>query len=327
MEENLRWGVLGTGYIAKKFCTDLIAAADAELVAVGSRTKETADAFGDMFEVPHRHSSYENLADDPDVDVVYVSTPHSLHKKHALLCLDAGKATVCEKPFAINLREAEEMVRKARERRLFLMEAMWTRFLPLIAKLREMLETNVIGELRMLMADFGFRVNYDPRSRWLDPNLGGGGLLDVGVYPVSLASMLFGPPTRVTGMAHLGETGVDEQSAMILGHERGQLALMSAAVRTRTPQVAYLLGTQGRICVHSPWWAPQKLTVSVEGREDEVIDAYFAGNGYGYEVAEVVRCLRLGKLESEIMPLNETLSIMKTMDEIRAQWGLRYPME
>jgi predicted dehydrogenase len=325
--DKIRWGILGTGRIARTFARGLALLPDAVLVAVGSRSQATADAFGDTFDVPRRHASYVALAGDPDVDVVYVATPHSLHRDNSRLCLQAGKAVLCEKPFAINAGEAQDVIALARKNGCFLMEAMWTRFLPVLEKVRHLLGDSAIGEVRMLIADFGFDAPFDPQSRLFDPHLGGGALLDVGVYLVSLASMLFGPPTRITGMAHLGQTGVDEQAAVTLGYEGGQLAVLATAIRTRTPQEALLAGTEGHIRIHSQWWHPTTLTLSIHGQEDDVMHLPFEGNGYSYEATEVMDCLRAGKLESDLMPLDETLAIMRTMDHIRAQWGLRYPME
>lgn len=327
MEQKIRWGILGTGNIAHQFARGLSVLTDAELVAVGSRSQETADAFGDEFGVGRRHPSYEALANDPDVDAIYVSTPHSLHRENSLLCLDAGKAVLCEKPFTINAREAEEVVKAAREKQLFLMEAMWTRFLPALVRVRELLAERAIGDVRMVAADFGFRTNVNPKSRLFDPALGGGALLDVGVYPVSLASMILGAPARVAGLAHLGETGVDEQGAIVLGYAGGQIANLYTAVRTNTPHDARIMGTNGSIQINSPWWKPTALTVSVAGAEPEVVELPYEGNGYNYEAAEVGRCLRAGKLESDHMPLDETLAIMRTLDQIRAEWGLKYPMD
>lgn len=327
MTTTIRWGILGTGNIARQFATGLSFLKDAELVAVGSRSQASADAFADSFGVPHRHPRYEALAGDPDVDAVYIATPHSLHKDNALLCLQAGKAVLCEKPFTINALEAQEVVSLAREKGLFLMEAVWTRFFPLMARLRSMLADGAIGEVRMLHADFGFRTGFNPEGRLFKPALGGGALLDVGVYTLSLASMVFGKPARVTGLAHLGETGVDEQAAMVLGYREGGLAVLSTAIRTTTPQEATLMGSDGMIRIDAPWWVPRGLTLSVAGRETERVEAPFEGNGYNYEAAEVMRCLQEGKLESDLMPLDETLAVMATMDALRAQWGLRYPME
>jgi predicted dehydrogenase len=327
MPETIRWGIIGTGNIAKQFARGLAVLPDAELIAVGSRTKASAEAFAELFDVPHRHASYEALARDPKVDAVYIATPHSLHRENSLLCLGAGKAVLCEKPFAINAAEAAEVINLAREKGLFLMEAMWSRFFPLMKKVRQLLADGVIGQVQMLAADFGFQARFDPSSRLFNPELGGGALLDVGVYVVSLASMVFGPPARIVSMAHLGQTGVDEQAAVILGYKGGQLALLSTAVRTTTPQEATLMGTHGQMRVHSRWWMPSRLTLSVSGQGDKLIEIPFTGNGYNYEAVEVMDCLRSGKLESDVMPLDETLSIVQTMDQIRAQWGLKYPME
>jgi len=322
-----RWGILGTGFIAGAFTTGLTALNDAEILAVGSRTQVAADVFANKFNISRRYPTYKALADDPDVEAIYISTPHSLHCENTLLCLEAGKAVICEKPFAINAAQAERMIQTARRNRIFLMEAMWTRFLPALVKVRELIANGAIGEPRMVNADFGFRTNFNPTGRLFDPNLGGGALLDVGIYPLSLASMIFGRATRVCSMATLGETGVDEQSAYILGYDGGQLAVLSSAVRTNTPQTASIIGTQGYIRIHSPWWCGTTFTLSVQGKSDDVFQYPLEGNGYNYQAAEVMRCLREGKLESDVMPWDETHSIVATMDTIRAQWGLKYPME
>jgi len=319
MEKIKKWGILGTGNIAHRFAKGLSVISDAELIAVGSRSSERADKFASEFHIPHRHGSYFGLANDPDVDVVYVATPHPFHREHSILCLRAGKAVLCEKPLAINAQEAREMVECARESGQFLMEAMWTRFLPVIVKVREWLADGAIGEVRMLTADFGFRSGWNPEGRLLNPKLAGGALLDVGIYTVAMASMVFsGPPSRIVSMVHVGETGVDEQSAMILGYDAGQLALLSCAVRTSTPQEARIMGTEGSI--HIPnFWHATSAKLYAAGKDAAQVDMPFEGNGYNYEAVEVMRCLRAGKLESDIMPLDESLSIMATMDQIRAQ--------
>jgi predicted dehydrogenase len=324
---GVRWGILGTGSIARQFVEGLGALPDAEVVAVGSRSEATAESFARERGIPRRYASYEDLAADPDVDVVYVATPHPFHAANAELCLGAGKAVLCEKPFTVNAGEAERVVGLARERGLFLMEGMWTRFFPLMGELRRLLSEGAIGEPRMLTADFGFRDEFDPRSRKFDPDLGGGALLDVGVYCISLASHLFGAPSEVAGVGHLGETGVDEQAAAILRHEAGRLSVLSFATRTGTPQEATVMGTEGYVKIHSNWWRPKALTLHRPGEEERLVEAPVIGNGFNYEAAEVMRCLREGRAESDVMPLDETLSVMRTMDEIRAAWGLRYPGE
>jgi dihydrodiol dehydrogenase / D-xylose 1-dehydrogenase (NADP) len=327
MMKKTRWGILSTGRIAKQFAEGLSVLPDAEIVAVGSRAQETADAFGDKYGVPHRHASYKALAADPDVDVIYIGTPHPFHKDNAILSLEAGKAVLLEKPFTINAGEAEEVITLARKKKLFLMEAMWSRYIPIIVKLRELLAEGAIGEVRMLTADLGFRSEFDPKSRLFNPELGGGALLDVGIYPISFASMVLGTPSRIVSMAHLGQTSVDEQAGIVFGYEGGQLAVLYTALQTSTAIEATVMGTEGKIRIHSPWFYGTTLTLSIEERDDEVISLPYEGNGYNFEAAEVNERLRAGKLESDVMPLDETLAIMQTLDTIRAQWGLKYPME
>jgi predicted dehydrogenase len=318
---------LGTGWIASEFAQGLAELPDAELTAVGSRTAASANRFADRFQVPRRHASYQALAGDPDVDVIYVATPNPLHREHCLLCLASGKPVLCEKPFALNASQAEEMVRAAREKTLFLMEAMWSRFFPLMDKVRALVDEGAIGEVQMLVAELCIQFDFDPSDRRYAPDLGGGALLDLGVYPLSLASMLMGPPARITSLAHLGTTGVDEQAGIVLGYDQGQVSTLYASLRADSPVEAILLGTKGQIRIH-PWWIrPDALTLSVAGQEDTRLEMPFAGNGYQFEAAEVMACLRAGKLESDLMPLDETLSIIGTMDAIRAQWGLRFPGE
>lgn len=327
MTDTLRWGILSTGNIASQFARGLQALPDAELLAVGSRSQASADAFGDTFGVPRRYATYEALAADPDIEAIYIGTPHPFHADNARLCLQAGKAVLCEKPFALNAREAADVIALARERGLFLMEAMWTRFFPAMVKLRELIAEGVIGDVRMLTADFGYRAEFDPKHRTFAPELGGGGLLDVGIYPLSLAFSLLGAPADVVSQVHLGETGVDEQAALVLKYAQGQLALLSCATRTRTPQEAVIAGTKGFIRMPTRWWVPQRFILELEGQQEQVFDVPFEGNGYNYEAAEVMRCLREGLTESPIMPLDETLAILRTMDSIRAGWGLVYPGE
>lgn len=324
--EKIRWGILSTGNIAAQFARGLASLPDAELVAVGSRSADSAQAFGETFQVPHRHATYEDLVNDPDVDVIYIGTPHPLHSENSLLCLRAGKPVLCEKPFTMNAREAEQVTGYARQKGIFLMEAMWTRFLPHIEQVRRLLAEGAIGEVRMVNASFCFRTSFNPAHRLFDPALGGGALLDVGIYPVSLASMILGAPAKIAGVAHLGETGVDEQFAVTFGYPSGQIALLSAAIRTNAPDEALILGTEGAIKLHDPWWKPTAITVTTS-RGQEVVEPETIGNGYNYEAAEVMRCLRQGLTESPIMSLDETLSIMRMLDQIRAQWGLRYPAD
>mgnify|MGYP001231077353 CR=1 FL=1 len=322
-----RWGILGTGNIAGQFARGLAHAPDAQLIAVGSRSQASADRFGDEFNIRARYASYEGVAADPAVEAVYIATPHPLHYENTLMCLNAGKAVLCEKPFAMNAGQAKDMIRVARQKKLFLMEAMWTRFIPAMVKVKELIAAGEIGEVRMLTADFGFRADFDPAHRLFDPALGGGALLDVGIYPVSLASMLWGTPTSITAQAHLGETGVDEQIALIFQYADGQLAQLSAATRTDTPQEAWIMGTEGAIHMTPQWWHPVGFTLTKRGQPPERFEIPYPGNGYQYEAIEVGWALRAGELESPVMPLDESLELMRIMDTVRAQIGLVYPGE
>jgi predicted dehydrogenase len=325
MHSPTRWGILGTGSIAKKFAEGLASVPDARLVAVGSRAAATAQAFGAQYQVPRCHASYEALARDPEVEAIYISTPHPLHCENTLLCLGEGKAVLCEKPFAINAALAQQMIGAARKRMLFLMEAMWTRYLPVMGWVRQRLPE--LGQVRLVSADFGFRAGYSRQSRLFAPELGGGALLDVGIYVLAFASMILGPhPVQLSSAACLGESGVDEQTSLLLSYADGAQATLSCAVRTTTPQEARIIGTEGTILIDAPFWKGTTATLRCGGNQ---VRAEFPlqGNGYNYEAAEVGRCLREGKRESAIMPLDETLAIAQLMDQARAQWGLRYPME
>lgn len=328
MASRIKWGILGTGSIARQFAEGLKVLPDAELLAVGSRAQASADAFGDRFQIPRRYGSYEALARDPDVHVVYVATPHPMHHPNALLCLDAGKAVLCEKPFTINQREAAEVVGCARAKGLFLMEAMWTRFLPTLNQTRAWLAKGVIGEPLMVRSDFGFRAEVNKESRLFALEYGGGGLLDVGIYPISLAAMVFGPhPVEVVAVADIGITGVDDQNAVILKYAGGGIAITASAVRTNTPQDAVIMGEYGSIFLHAPFWRGSGVTLHVAGRDPEVFEFPLVGNGYHYQARAVMDCLREGLTECSVMPLDDTIAIMGILDGARAQWGVRYPME
>ena len=327
MSEKIRWGILGPGGIAHKFADALKAIPDAEIIAVGSRDLQRAKAFADMFDVPYRHGSYVELANNPEVDVIYVATPHPFHKACAILCLEAGKAVLCEKPFTVDAEQAKALIACAQKHKQFLMEAMWTRFIPIMVQVREWLADDVIGEPRMLTADFGNQVPMtveNMKGRLFAPELAGGAMLDIGVYTVSLASMVFGAPTKIESLAHIGETGVDEQAAILLSYDAGQIASLSCAITTRTSQDARIFGTKGSI--HIPNFSrATSATLEVIGKEPLQIEIPFTDNGFEYQVFEVINCLRVGKLESDVMPLDESLSIIKAMDVARAQWGLKYP--
>lgn len=322
---SVRWGILGCGSIARAHAAAVKATDGAVLAAVGSRSLEKAQAFAGENGGERAYGSYEELVSDPGVDAIYVATPHPMHCEDTLLCLEHGKAVLCEKPFALNAGQAEQMAAKAKEKQLFLMEAMWTRFFPISARVREVVASGQIGDLKIVSADFGFRADFDPKSRLFAPELGGGAMLDVGVYAISYASMLLGKPSKVASLFQPAPTGVDEISGYLLGYESGAMAVLHSAVGASTAHEATVVGTKGRIRIPN-FWRPSKMIVTTDAGE-EAIDLPYDGNGYQFQVAEVERCLAEGSLQSETMPLHETISIMKTMDSIREQWSLRYPGE
>jgi dihydrodiol dehydrogenase / D-xylose 1-dehydrogenase (NADP) len=324
--DTIRWGILSTGSIAHSFVKDLKLIPDAELVAVGSRSQSTADSFGDMHDIPNRHSSYEALANDPDVDVIYVATPHTIHLENSILCMKAGKAVLCEKALTINAREAEEMIRVAREEKVFLMEAMVTRHFPVTHQILDWINEGKIGEVRMVKATRGARGKFDNFTRHLNPELGGGSLLDVGIYVISFASMIYGKaPLKSVGYGYIGSSGSDEQGAALLEYDAGALAILTYALRTETVNEAYIFGTEGYIKVFPTFAVAQKAVLHIEGEEEVITEIPINGNGLNYEAREVMRCLRAGELESPRMPLDESLEIMRIMDNIRAPWPLKYP--
>jgi dihydrodiol dehydrogenase / D-xylose 1-dehydrogenase (NADP) len=326
-DKVIKWGILGPGVIARKFVGDIKHVMNAEVIAVGSRSIENAERFAQQFQIPRAYGSYEQLVRDADVDIIYVATPHPAHKDNVMSCLRAGKAVLCEKPFTINAQEAEEMVQYAKEAKLFLMEAMWTRFLPAVVKAKEWLSTERIGEVRMVKADFGFRIGWDPEHRLLNPELGGGSLLDAGIYPISFASMVFGEaPETIVSSSHIGETGVDEHFSALFTYSGGRTAALNGAVRLQMRNDAFIFGTEGYI--HVPNFLMAKSAdLFING---VLVDSFkYDGEetGYAFEAAEATRCLQEGLIESKIMPANETLQLMQTLDTIRQQWGLTYPSE
>jgi predicted dehydrogenase len=328
MTDTIRWGIIGTGKIASDFTGDLALLDDATVVAVGSRQQQTADAFADRFAIPHRHASYEALVADPDVDAVYVSTPHPGHHAAALLGIEAGKAVLVEKPFTLNASQAEELVAAARAKRTFLMEAMWTRFLPHMRRIRELLTSGVLGDIRTVTADHGQRfLPPDPTSRLYDPALGGGALLDLGIYPVSFASFVLGTPERVTAVSDPTTTGVDAQTSIVLQYAGGEHAVLTTTLGASTANVATIVGTEGRIEIDRTWYQPTSFTLTLRSGSTERFAEPRVGHGLRFEAVEVGRCLRGMRLESSHMSLDETLKVMTTLDEVRRQIGLGYPGE
>ena len=324
MSRIVRWGILGTGGIARAFAEALRQTPGARLVAVGSRNQESADRFGAEFGAA-AHGSYEALVAAPEVDIVYIGTPHILHAQNALLALGAGKAVLCEKPFAMNLPQARRVVDLARQRRLFLMEAMWTRFMPALAELRRLVAGGAIGEVALLQADFGFAATRDPEHRVNKRDLGGGALLDLGIYPLSVATALLGPVESVTARAVMGDSGVDLSTGFSLLHRGGALSVSNCSLRAATPCELSISGSRGSIRMDRMFHMARSLTVTDLGGASRSIATPFLGNGYVHEALAAGDALRAGWIEHPLMTHADTLEGMRVLDAIRRQIGLRYP--
>jgi predicted dehydrogenase len=323
--EPIRWGILATGWIAGLFASDLKLLPDAELAAVGSRTQAAAERFGDEFGVARRHGSYQALVEDPDVDVVYIATPHPGHYATTLAAIEAGKHVLVEKPFTMDADEASRLIDAARAQNVFVLEAMWTRFLPHIVRIREILAAGTLGDIVSVTAEHGQYFEHDPHHRLFAPELGGGALLDLGIYPLSFASMVLGTPRTVTAVSDPAFTGVDAQTSMILQYGGGAQAILTTTSYAATENAAAINGTLARIDIAGTFYVPTSFkVVSREGEVLETFDAPDPGRGMQHQAAEVHRCLRAGLTESPGLPLSETLSIMQTMDEVRRQIGLTY---
>ncbi|MFR9794808.1 Gfo/Idh/MocA family protein [Streptomyces sp. MS06] len=328
--DGVRWGILATGGIAAAFTADLVDLPDAEVVAVASRSQESAEAFAERFGIPRAYGDWSALAADQDVDVVYVATPHSAHRAAAGLCLEAGRNVLCEKPFTLNLHEARELVDLARQRGRFLMEAMWMYCNPLVRRLKEMVDGGAIGRVRTVQADFGLAGPFPAAHRLRDPAQGGGALLDLGVYPVSFAQLLLGEPSEVTARAVLSDEGVDLQTGALLSWESGALASVHCSIVGGTAATASVTGSDGRIDVPGGFFHPERFVLHRDGRTPQEFTADPADGprtSFRHEAREVMRALRAGETESPVVPLDGTLAVMRTLDRIRDRIGVRYPGE
>ncbi len=328
MDGKVRWGILATGGIAERFTTDLLTLDDAEVVAVASRSEAPAKAFAERFGIPRAYGEWAGLFADEDVDVVYVATPHHAHRTAAGLALEAGKAVLCEKALTLNAREAAELVALARDRGLFLMEAMWMYCNPMIRRIAELVRDGAVGEVRTVQADFGLAGPFPADHRLRDPKTGGGALLDLGVYPVSFAQLLLGEPDSVQAHALLSPEGVDLNTGMLLGWSgTGASALLSCSIAADTPLTASVTGSLGRIDVPRGFFFPERFTLHREGAEPEEFVAEADPHSFRHEAAEVTRCLRAGEKESPLVPLDGSLAVMRTLDAVRDRIGVRYPGE
>jgi predicted dehydrogenase len=326
----IRWGILGTGSIAHKFAADLQYAEDCILLAVGSRSQAGADEFAKQFSVKYVHSSYEELVQNSEVDVIYIATPHNLHYENTLLCLNNHKAVLCEKPFAINTRQAIEMINLAMEKKVFLMEALWTKFHPHYIKMQEMVQQGLLGEIKSVLANFGFKPTPPVNPRLFDPALGGGSIMDIGIYNIFLVLSILGKPDHIDAVMTPASTGVDEQCAILFRYNNGAMAQLFSTLSTNLATEADICGDTGRIRLTSRFYEPSSTVEFYTARADEkqVIPVEKeAGFGYQYEARHVNECLRNELIESPVMPFTDTITLMETLDKIRHIAGIHYPAD
>ena len=329
-DAKIRWGILGCGRIARKFAADLRLVADAELTAIASRNKETLEQFAKDFPCRHLHNSYDALVTNNEVDVIYVATPHSHHFEHTILCLNHNKAVLCEKAFAINSRQAVEMVKTAKERKVFLMEALWTKFLPHYKKLQELLQQKTLGDIKSMLVNFGFNTAGNPSQRLFDPLLGGGTLLDIGIYNVFITLSVLGNPDDIEATMTPAATGVDEQVAVLFKYNRGAMAQLFSSFVTNLPTQAEINGTEGCITLTTRFYEPS-TTIQLSKKvpyEREIIPVDKEGGfGYQYEARHVNECLKKGLIESPVMTHADTLLLMEILDTIRIKARIEYPAD
>jgi predicted dehydrogenase len=328
-DRPVRWGILATGKIARGFAQNLALLPDAELTAVASRRLESAEEFAAAYGergITRAYGSYAELVNDPAVDVVYVASPHALHREHTMLAFDAGKPVLCEKALTMNAREAEELVRVAGERTLFFMEAMWMRCNPVIRRVQQLAERGDLGRIQQIRADLGFLVDAPETDRLLAPELGGGALLDMGVYVVTFAHLFLGDPDKVEAVAELSPSGVDLNLALSLGWDSGAVASLSATMTAWSPRNASIATDRGRIDLYDGFHHPTEARWTEAG-ESHLIHEDVIGTGLANEAAEVMRCLRNGEVESPLVPHEQSLAVMRLMDRVRERIGLRYPAD
>lgn len=325
--KNYKWGIIGPGKIAAKFAAALPLAGRATLEAIASGNEERGKEFAARFGAARSYTRYEDLAADPLIDAVYVATPHGFHAAHALLCLRQGKAVLCEKPLALSARQVQMMVEAARENKAFLMEAMWTRYLPLIEKILELIRDGQLGTIKYVRADFGFAAPFNPEGRLYNLPLGGGSLLDIGIYPLFLCQLLLGEPQVIQAAGHLAATGADETCQALLQYGEGRSAMIHSTLACQTSITAEIAGTAGLIQLPTPWYKNDTLTLLRPGEEAQTLSVEPMVNGFEYQIREVTDCLDQGRIESPRHSHADSLMLSRTMDAIRKQVGVVYPGE
>ena len=321
--KKINWGIIGLGKIANKFATDLASVENANLYAVASRDREKAVVFSELHDSTMAYGVYEQLMEDEKVDVIYIATPHSLHHNITLQCIEHGKAVLCEKPFAMNLKEAQEMVSLARSKGIFLMEALWTKFLPHYHYVIDIINSGKYGKVRSIKADFGFEAEFDRNKRLFNKALGGGSLLDIGIYPVFLAYSILGKPERIEASAEFTETGVDMECDMKFLYPNEVKAHLRSTLKEKTPTTARIELEKAVIRINTRFHEPTSVSIIDDG-EEKTKDFDVETNGYDFEAAHVTQMLLEGKKESPVMSLDHTLDLTELLDKVRKEIGLEY---
>lgn len=322
-----KWGIIGPGKIANKFAVALSRVPGATLWAVASRDEVKAKAFAEKHGAEKHYNTYEAIAADPDIDVIYIATPHTFHHAHTLMCLENKKAVLCEKPMSVNYASTKQMISVARDNNVFLMEALWTRFLPITNKVLELISEGVIGDVKFVKADFGTIFPFNADSRIYNVKLGGGSLLDIGVYPLFLTLLLLGKPDEIKSMAHLAVTGADETMSVSLSYKNGNMASVFSTFAGHTPLTADITGTKGCIFLPVPWYKGSSIIVKTNAGEETNIAVPYGDNGFEFEIEEVNRCLDNGLTESSLLTLDFSLMMSKVVDDISKQCGLTYELQ
>jgi predicted dehydrogenase len=323
-QRKFRWGIIGAGRIAQKFAHDLALLPHVELHAVASRSQQRADDFAKKNRAKHAFDSYEAIL-TAGVDAVYIATRHPQHCEPTIMCLNAEIPVLCEKPLAMNSEEVARMIAAAKKNKTFLMEAIWTRFLPSFKKAMELIEAGEIGEVLTVKADFGFISPVDPNSRLYNRKMGGGVLLDIGIYPILLAQILLGQHVKMQATAYLGVTGVDEETAVNLSYPNAKFALLHATIRNKTETVAFIHGTKGTMKLASRWHESNNFSIEFNNGEKRSYQFDFNGaKGYKFEIEHVMECIQKGMKESPIVSFAFSENLMRTLDEVRGEIGLEY---
>lgn len=327
MNRNYRWGILGAGRIAEKFSLALDHTDGNEVYAVASKDIEKAKKFASCHKAPKAYEGYQQMVEDPEVDIIYIATPHAFHAEHAALCLKHKKPVLCEKPLALTYKETQTMIAQAKEAGVFFMEGMWSSCVPAIRKTLSIIEEDIIGPVEFLRADFGFAAPYDPNGRLFNLALGGGSLLDVGVYTVFLAHQFLGEPKTIHSLGKLASTGADEYCNIQLQYDGGQTAMIYSSITVKTSLTAEIAGTKGRIYLTAPFYKSNKLILELNNGETSVFDFPHEVNGFEFEIRKVAECLDQGLLENPWMPHEYTLAMARVMDTVAKQVGIDYGRE